>query len=679
MPIDRTLAVVGAGNMGSGIAQKMATEGFRVILVDLDEAALERGLANIRRTLGEAVERKIMKAEQVDAALARVEGTTDWSRLREVELVVEAVFENLEVKKDVFRRLSENTNPDTILGTNTSSFYVRDLLGVVKHPERVLGLHYFYHPAKNRLVEVVPTEQTDENHLRRAWMIQEAMGKTPIRCADAPGFVVNRYFVPWLNESVRLLEEGMGDIPTIEAAAKKAFRIGMGPFELMNVTGVPIALHAATTLGEQLGDFYAPAEGLKQQVAKKENWSLDGEADPSKFAAIEERLLGVVFLVAGELVDEQVGTIEDTDIGARVGLRWSLGPFELMNRIGVAGAKTMAEGLAKRWGRTIPKVLANQATTGHPYVFRLVDVERDGDIATLSINRPDAMNAINQEVVRQLTERFDELDADDSLSAIVIAGRGKGFIAGADIRFFVKNIEKGDIDAIQSFTEKGHALLQRFADSKKTVIARVDGLSLGGGSELAMACDRIVATDRGSFGFPETGIGIYPGLGGTQRLSRRVGVPLARWLVLTGQNLDARTAAAIGLVDELTSHEDLPAAIRRAADAGKRNPEALGAPVNAPGFEGLVGLFDSSSLDDLRALKPESQDDPACARAIKTLGFKAPIALELADELIREGATGPLHEGLAAELSHLQKIFRTKDAYEGLSTLGKRRPQFQGH
>ncbi len=673
----RTLAVVGAGNMGSGIAQKMATEGFRVLMVDLNEAALERGMTNIRNTLAEAVERRIMSAETAEAIQGRLTGTCDWSRLKEAELVVEAVFEDLDVKKDVFRRLSENTTKDCILGTNTSSFFVRDVATVVENPGRVVGLHYFYHPAKNRLVEVVPTGDTSEEVRRRAWSIQEAMGKTPIHCKDAPGFVVNRYFVPWLNEAVRLLEEGVANIATIEEASKKAWRIGMGPFELMNVTGVPIAMHAANTLGEQLGTFYAPAPRLCEQVEKKENWPLEGEVDESRFDAVKERMLGAVFMVAGELVDEEVGSIEDTDIGARVGLRWSKGPFELMNVNGIEKSVAMAQAICERYERALPKVLAQQKEAGRPFEFKLVDLEVDGDICTLSLNRPDAMNAINEEVVAQLSDRFAEAESMPGIKTIVIAGKGKGFIAGADIRYFVKNIEKGDIKAIEAFTQKGQELLARFGASDKVVVAQLDGLSLGGGSEIAMACDYIVATDKGSLGFPETGIGIYPGLGGTQRLPRRVGIPLARWLILSGAPVTAARALAMGLVDSVVPHEKLREGITSVAAQGK--PDRSGAPRQdiPAGFEAVAALF-SEDLDALLAKDPAEIDDKGLSRAVKSLGFKAPIALRMADELIRCTAEETLAAGLQKELDGLDTIFRTRDAYEGLSTLGRSRPEFKG-
>ena len=171
--------------------------------------------------------------------------------------------------------------------------------------------------------------------VKRAWLLQERMGKTPIHSADQPGFVVNRYFVPWLNEAVRLLEDGVADVPTVEAACKRAFGVDMGPFELMNVTGIPIALHAATTLGEAFGPFYAPSPRLRAQVATGSSWPLEGEPDASLFDEVADRMWAVVFMVASALVDQEVGSVEDVDIGARVGLRWPRGPFESMNRLGV--------------------------------------------------------------------------------------------------------------------------------------------------------------------------------------------------------------------------------------------------------------------------------------------------------------------------------------------------------
>jgi len=669
----RTLAVIGAGNMGSGIAQKMATEGFDVVLVDLDEDKVRRGLDGIAATLAQGVERRIFRPEQAEGIRARIRGTSNWTDLADVDLVVEAVFEDREVKRGVFARLEEVCRPDAVLGTNTSSFSVTELADGAKRPDRIVGLHYFYHPAKNRLVEVVGGERTSEEALRRAWTLQERIGKTPIASADACGFVVNRYFVPWLNEAVRLLEEGVADIASIEAASKKAFGVGMGPFELMNVTGVPIAMHAANTLGEAFGPFYAPTRALVDQVAAGVPWDLSGEADPARAEAVADRMLGGVFYVAAQLVDEGVASIEDTDIGARVGLRWPKGPFEMINRAGIERARALVRPVLERWGLDEPVTLAR--STG-PFRFRLVRSDvRDG-IATLTIQRPDAMNALNEDVVGQLAEAFEAAAADPAVRGIVIAGAGKGFIAGADIRFFVRNIEAGAIDRIVAFTERGHALLDAIDRCPKPVVARMHGLALGGGLELALACDRIVASDKAVMAFPETGIGIYPGLGGTQRTTRRIGVGLTKYLVFTGQMLPAARAAAIGLVDACVPLDRLDAAVREAIEAGPVT-ERTPAPLAAGPWREIARRFAEADPDALREGRVEA-DDPEVAKAIGRVATKAPIALRLASRLIDDGAATTLRDGLAMELAHLQEMFSTADALAGLKSVGGRPPAYEG-
>ncbi len=680
-------AVLGAGNMGSGIAQKIATEGIPVVLVDLTQELADKGRERIRTLLAEGVERRLFNAGKADEILARVTAVGGFGEgLADVDLVIEAVFEDKDVKKDVFGKVSAAVRADTILATNTSSFRVSDLASAVKGPERFLGLHYFYHPAKNRLVEVVPGDQTDPAAFTAAWRAQEVIGKTPIRSADAPGFIVNRYFVPWLNEAVRILEEGAATIPTVEAAAKAAFSIGMGPFELMNVTGVPIALHAATTLGEELGPFYAPAPLLAKQVESGELWSLDGDAAPASpggseasdadaAKAVADRLLAVVFLVAAQMVDDGVCSREDADIGARVGLRWSKGPFELANDLGVGSALEAAKALATRWELPVPKGLAEQAGKSEPFPIRLVDLTVDDGVATVRINRPDALNAINPAVVDQLAARFDEAAGRDDVQGIVLAGAGKAFVAGADIKFFVDRIDAGAIEDIQAFTKKGADLFARIDDCEKTVVAKLDGLSLGGGSELALCADIIVATERASLGFPETGIGIYPGLGGTQRTTRRVKGGLSRWMVLTGDTVGAKMAYDIGLVDEVVSQAEVDERCHALAKGATLAPRAVRATSNE--VRSLETFFRECRVDEL--LDTGMTMDATFAKKIEKVRRKAPVALALAEDCIARGEKDGEKAGLARELELLPTIFATKDAREGLGALLEgRRPKFTG-
>lgn len=678
-PKNVKIGVVGAGNMGSGIAQKYATEGFATVVVDVTAEAVARGESRVKQTLDEGVARGIFTADKRDAILGRMTFSADKDALKGCALVVEAVFEDLGVKQALFKDLDSRLGPDTILGTNTSSFYVDDVAQVCSKPERVVGLHYFYHPAKNRLVEVIKGTKTSQEAFDTAWRIQELTGKTPVDSKDRPGFIVNRFFVPWLNESMRIVEEGVASIATVEWVARQSFGVGMGPFELMNVTGVPITLHAATTLGKELGDFYAPCDLIRPVVDEKRNWDLSGTPDRSKLAVVSERLWGVVWQICTQLVfNEGVCSLEDCDLGARVGLRWPKGPFEVLNEQGARNALFAVQAIEARYpDAKVPEILKLHGEKNQPFAITLVGHRVEDGVGIITFKRPDAMNALNEAVVAQLGEAFDALEKDPAVKGIIIEGQGKAFVAGADTKFFVEQIEGKDIPRIVRFASDGQDLLRRIDLCAKPVVCKLHGLSLGGGTELALACDHVVATRRGSMGFPETGIGIYPGLGGTQRSARRVGVPLARWMVLTGETVDADTGHALGLIDEVVDAARLDAVCRTWALSGTTRREAPPPTMPPPGFDDLWTLFTWTSAVDL--LQGKGNAPAALDKSVKKVAFKAPLAVLAADELIKMAADHSMQEGLDAETKTLKRIFSSKDAYEGLSALGVRRPSFRGN
>ena len=672
----RTLAVVGAGNMGSGIAQKMATEGFEVVLVDVDDEKVARGVATIDRTLKEAVDRRIMRPDKIASIRERIRGTSRFDDLRDADLVVEAVFEDKAIKQDVFRRLEAVCRPDAILATNTSSYLVSDIASAVRTPERVVGLHYFFHPAKNRLVEVIPGKATDGAIVRRAWALQEQLGKIPIASRDVSGFVVNRFFVVWLMEAIRMLEEGLANAITIDEIAKRLFGVGMGPFELMNVSGVPIALHASTTIGHAFGPLYGPPELLRRQVESGQPWSLGGTVNTGVEQIVSDRLLAGVFLAATSLVEEGVAMSYDTDIGARVGLRWPLGPFEMMNRRGTAHALELVTMIAARWRMRVPKSLAEHGKTNEPFLLEYVKSRPDNGLVTITVNRPDAMNALNETVGEQLGGIFTYMSRQPDTRGVIIAGAGRSFVAGADIRFFIRNIERNDLARTAKFTEDMQALLLEIQNSRTPVVAAVHGLALGGGVELALACDYIVATPNASFGFPETGIGIYPGLGGTQRTTRRIGTGLAKWLILTGEILTAQEALAIGLIDAVAAREDMDAAVSKMISGGPAIERRPAPPPEA--YKKIAIFFDSNDVESIRLGRANTGGDEQLQQAMKAVGTKAPLALKIAASLIDEGSRVPLEQGLKMELAHLHEIFSTKDALTGLLSIGKAPPVFEG-
>ncbi|UCH22206.1 MAG: enoyl-CoA hydratase/isomerase family protein [Deltaproteobacteria bacterium] len=672
------IGVIGAGNMGSGIAQKIAQEGINVVMVDVKEEFVERGLGIIKNTLRQGVERRIFKPEQVDEILSRITGTADLKSIADADLVIEAVFEDKQVKSDLFKKLDGICAEKTILATNTSSFYVREFGEQTSRPDRFIGLHYFYHPAKNRLVEVIPYEKTSKETLAKSLLAAKLHGKTAIVVKDAPGFAVNRFFVPFLNEAVRIFEEGLADIPTIEEAAKRAFKIGMGPFELMNVTGIPIAVHSATTLGNELGSFYAPCQELIAQNEKRENWNIEGKADEAKIKTVIDRFYGVCFGVAAALVDEGVASIEDTDRGAKIGLRWIMGPFEIMNKIGIDKTYDAVQAIVQKYDDfKMPGLLARQKALGQPFDFNFVDLDvRDG-IAYITINRPEAMNSLNETVVSQLGARFTEAENNPDVKTIIFQGAGKAFVAGADIRYFVNKIKESKIADIVEFTRKGHELFLRIENSEKLTIAILDGLSLGGGSELALACQAIVATPAASMAFPETGIGIYPGLGGMVRLARHAGSELAKYYVFTGAPIRIEDAQALGIVTRVAQPTDIETAVRDQILEGK--PDKYSHPELPDKFKSLAHICSQENVERLLAGKsPEHEDEALAGKTLKTVSSKAPLALKLVNEIIDQQVGKSIEAAVEIELWRLEKIFSSADALEGLSSFGRRRPQFKG-
>ena len=672
------IAVIGAGNMGSGIAQKMAQEGLHVVLVDIDEESVERGLNTIRQMLKEAVERKILTAENVHDILSNIIGTCDFEMVADADLVIEAVFEDKQVKFDLFAKLDKICSQKTILATNTSSFYVREFAEKTSRPDRFVGLHYFYHPAKNRLLEVIPHEKTSKETIEKSLLAARLHGKTAIVVKDAPGFAVNRFFVPFLNEAARMLEEGMANIPTLEEAAKQAFKIGMGAFELMNVTGIPIAVHASTTLGNELGPFYATPDILKAQMEKKEDWDLKGDVDESRLPEAKDRFYGVCLGVAAALVDEGVASIEDTDRGAKIGLRWLMGPFEIMNNIGIEKTYKAVQAVTQKYPDfKMPKILEKQNELGKPFDFNFVDLEIKGPIAYITLNRPEAMNALNETVVAQIAAQFDEAEKDSNVTAIVIQGAGKAFGAGADIKWFVDKIKADKITDIVEFTRKGHELLLKIENSEKLTIAQLDGLSLGGGSELALACQAIIATPAGSMGFPETGIGIFPGLGGMLRMARFTGPELAKYYVFTGAPISAEDAQALGIITRLVATADVDSTISALVSEGK--PDKYRPREIPEVFKPLAQVCSSENVARLLAGKqPEGIPDDLAAKTAKIIGYKAPLALKLADEIIDQQISKSIGEAVEIELGRTKEIFSTADALEGLSSLGRKKPEYKG-
>ena len=681
-----SVAIIGAGNMGSGIAQKSAQEQFNVQMVDREEQWVNRGEKIISDFLEEAIERRIFRPDQVESIKNRITGVVGTENVApDTDLVIEAVFEDFDIKTAVFRTLDKVCDEKTILASNTSSLSVNELAKATGRPDRFVGLHFFYHPAKNRLIEIIPAETTSAESLNAVEQYCKTMGKVVIICKDRPGFVVNRFFVPWLNEACHLLDEGVASIAQIDSVAEKAFNIGMGPFALMNLTGPAIALHATNYLSEQLNcSRYSGAKSLRDTIENSGMWEIgeDTECNGDIAEIIRERLLGQVFAVSSQIVEEEICSIEDVDRGAKVGLRWAEGPFEIANKIGIKEAIRMAKSYSELAEFKLPLWMEEKDEL---FKFNYIDIDINGKIAKIKLNRPEAMNALNESLVEQLGSALDLLNSRDDIDTIVLEGAGKAFVAGADVKFFVDKINQDAIKEIYDFTAYGHEVLNKLEKSEKTTIALTTGLALGGGLELALSCDYRIGTRRSQFRFPETSIGIFPGLGGTQRTPRICGIEAARYAILAGNFLDSETASALGIITHLVESSDIPNIITEISLEGKPENKYPAEPKdkNHPVSLFAMKFYKNENMSKIMSGKiPDNfeEDNKKVVRQMKSLSFTAPIALEIANQLLNDAiSTGDdLDRGLNLELAQLNTIFESKDALEGLSALIEgRRPKYR--
>jgi 3-hydroxybutyryl-CoA dehydrogenase len=253
--------------MGSGIAEIAAKAGFETVVREVSDALLEKGMGRIRGSLAKAVEKGKMTAEDRDAVLGRIHGTTSFEPMADCDLVVEAIVENLEEKKATYAALDKVVQPGAIFTSNTSSLTVTQLAMATSRPSRFVGLHFFNPVPVMKLVEVVRTLLTDDSVLAEVDVFCRALGKTPVACKDNSGFIVNRLLVPYLLDAIRALEEGVGSVADIDEGMKLGCGYPMGPFQLLDFVGLDTTYFIANIMFEEYREKrFAPPPLLKQMV-----------------------------------------------------------------------------------------------------------------------------------------------------------------------------------------------------------------------------------------------------------------------------------------------------------------------------------------------------------------------------------------------------------------------------
>ena len=661
-------AVVGAGTMGGQIAQTIAAAGIPVVLKDIDDALVQAGLDEARNvTTGQITklaEKGKITAEQAEQQIAeilgRIEGTTSYAPFGDVDFVVEAVPERMEIKQAVFAELDASTPGHAILASNTSSLSIAEIGEATLRPDKVVGFHYFYPASIMPLIEIVEGEETSAETVAAAITFAQAIRKQPITCAEVPGFVVNRILNSSSAEVWREQEEKGLSIKKIDEGLGSAGILPLGPYTLINLLGLDTVLHVAEHLIESYGEerFFVP-KGMQKLVADGKlgaktggdgfyspsgEPNLPGENEPD-IEELVELLSLKTFLEACLVLEEGVAGHRDIDFGMMAGAgldprRGLLPPFMRADVDGLDTVLERMENAQEKFGErfTPPAILRRMVAQGRLgqksgqgfYAYPRPDAEQPAEVIKLETREDGVaiawlangqMNSISPQVAGDLAKVWQQIKASGVRALVIASSNPMLYSAGADIKAFTTM----DAAAGEQMINDTHALFKELGEGQIATIAAVNGLAFGGGCELSMACDVRIAARSALFGQPEIKLGIIPGFGGTQRLPRLVGANKALEMNLVGDPMGAEEAFEFGLVNRVVEDHELL--------------------------------------------------DTALAWARK-LAQQAPLALE---QIKRISAAGDLDEGIDAEKRAFAEVFASDDAKEGISAfLGKRAPHFQG-
>ncbi len=569
--------------MGHGIAQVAAMSGYEVFMRDIKQEFLDSGMSRIRASLDKFVKKGKITSEEREKILSRIKATLDLKEaVKEADFVIEAVPEVYDIKAETFKEVDKEAPKHAIFATNTSSLPITELASITSRPDKFVGMHFFNPPQLMKLVEVVRGNATSDETVKITRDLAISMGKEPVVVAkDVPGFIVNRVLVRWLNEACLIKEREGKDMLLIDSALKGKAGLPMGAFELSDFIGLDVMRDIIKAMVKR-GFVLTPCRSWEKlpeegKLGRKSgqgfyDWTAGRPsipADPnSPFDPLE--VLSMAINEAAWLVRNEVASIEDIDKAVVLGLNFPKGPLRMADEWGLDVIKSIIEDKRRKYELPeyqLDPLIEEKISKGEIglksgrgfYDYGLKELnfgpviyKETPPIAWIRINRPDKLNAVNIEVMDGILKSLNEARKKE-IKVVIITGEGRAFSAGADVSMF-KNLSP--IEAFE-LSKKLNDSLRSIREFPKPVIAMVNGFALGGGLELAMACDIRIASDKAQFGQPEITLGITVGAGGSYRLPELVGVAKAKELLFTGDIIGAEDALKIGLVNKVVPHDKL--------------------------------------------------------------------------------------------------------------------------
>jgi enoyl-CoA hydratase/3-hydroxyacyl-CoA dehydrogenase len=582
-PIPEEMAVIGAGNIGPDIAYFFRT-GFpekKLYLVDVIEEPLKKAKERFEGYAQKGIEKKKLRPEQVEAILGNVIYTTDYNSLKNCGLVIEAATENLDLKKKILTQIESVVAQDAIITSNTSGMKADMIFSHLSHPERTTITHFFAPAWYSQGVEVINWERADKNVVDfLLWFFAQA-GKTPVAARSVFSFLLNRLFETWASEAAWMLEKAT--CKEIDCVSEEF--LGAGPFFVTGVGGGNPLTFASQTRRTAERAAYAPTRyllSIAQWAYNKPGTKV--EVAPELAEWIRMRFLGSVFSQAFDIADRNIGTSTDLNFGSLIALAYKKGVFDLMANLGAEKVTSIMKKFdAERPGFPQP----TKPIEKYLDFSRDVLVDQKDGVAILTIRRPQAANALSDHTCNEILAELKKGEADPSVKGFVITGYGpKAFCAGADIGGFVAtfgNHEKG-----QALSRGNSKVLEYIDKMKKPVVAALNGLAMGGGTELATRCHSMVAMEKAFLQLPEITLGMIPGMGGVVIPYRKWPKAAAKFHAMIGKSerLTVQEALEIGIVKKITkSFPDLIDAAFAEVNRLQGNIPRIGeGPVEIPPF-----------------------------------------------------------------------------------------------
>jgi len=622
------ITVLGAGSMGAQIAALAAEAGYEVKCRDIEDKFLQRGKDTLNAIYDNRISKGRMTEADKKAIFDRMTFIVDLKEaVKDADFIIEAIPEIMSLKKSVLKEVSALCPDDTIFATNTSSLSITEIAEAGKHPELVVGTHYFNPPSRMTLLEVIRTDKTTQDALKVTAEVAVKMGRAVVNTLDTPGFVANRIFTNMANEADWAIYQGEAkDAFEVDSAIKYRLGLPMGMLELQDTLGggsIDTQMHVMEYFAEMWGKSYGPAPILAKLFHEKNygkktgkgyyDWS-DGKTNELPMNAGASfnpvRVLAGSVNEAAKLIEMKATTKEEIDTAMMLGLNYPRGILRMADSFGIDTIVNELDRLYNTYNKEerykASSVLTDLVKAGNlgrktgkgfysygpgEYEFLILDVNAETKVGTIVLNRPTKANAFVGDMVTELNKALSEFEANADVRCVVITGAGANFSGGADFAAFAS----GEVDAAMSFSEAPHDVLTRIETYAKPVIAAINGPAMGLGLELAVSCDIRIMNKSAIVRLPELTLGLVPGAGGTQRIGRLIGWARAKEMILLTDAVDAQKALDWGLVNIIAD----PKEYKKVVDATAAKL-AAGAPLAQKYAKGL--LYYGAQADQRTAL-----------------------------------------------------------------------------